>query len=991
MITVYSAWVDDYSGLGICALTPEECVVKEQAGGAFRLEMTHPMDDTGRWWNLLKYNVIKAPCPVRETPKINAAGAEPGQTVTRKVYSVSVNTRLRLRTKPSTSAGKIIGRYKNGTKVLRIGENGEWYEVVVKSGGATGWMHSDYLKYVGEETTVIPGNDAPPKTIEARETREQLFRIRSVDRDDEAGKVYVTALHISYDMIGWTVKSEYSPKDIPVGTALAELVNRSKVNDEFSFYCTATGNVTGEFRGRGLLSAVLENDGLAIQTHARIIRDNFDFFLLPDEARDRGVQIRHGKNLTGAILSEDVSEAITRVIPVGKTKKGDPLYLDGQIWVECPEAANIPIVAEKEIQYDVKVGDKEFETAAKARAELARFAALEFTENGLHLGITGLEVDFVTLQDTYGESVAQNYAALQAVHLYDLVRVTSGRSGIDAKLRVTGYAYDCLSKRYREVILGELYALDSGVSGFDITGGISGSKVIPGSLDGDRVRDMTINFAKIAQAAIEQLNAEAITAVRAHINELVAGSVTTDQLYADFAKIASLEVAKATIDYANIKELDVGVINALVGKFEEIAAGELVADELYASFAEIINLAAKNLKADSLSAALGNFVSMYAGTGEFDFATIQNLVAKAMALQQGSMDTVYIKNLAVTTANMLSATLGKLVIKGDDGKYYRVFISATGEVKTEEVQPTEDEIQSGQTSGGQQIVETNMNVGNLNATTIQGSSAVINEILTIALNADKITAADALIASATITELYTTSIKAIGDNLDLSANESIKAIVGNTSQIYRSETPPENAPIYAIWVQPSTGYSYQNTDGDGLLPDFFTDRDGNLYYRYEEGKEGIPFELNEAGDLYMSEDAEFGVQINDNGVPTVWKRIKDSDIDNTKDDLENKISGTYSELTQTVDSLEFAVKNKLDRDEAQTYMRYKGGILELGKKGSRYTTQTSESGFVVLQDGEPMTSMKQNTVSAPVMEARRMLTIGGYSVFTGATGHLIFN
>ena len=192
-------------------------------------------------------------------------------------------------------------------------------------------------------------------------------------------------------------------------------------------------------------------------------------------------------------------------------------------------------------------------------------------------------------------------------------------------------------------------------------------------------------------------------------------------------------------------------------------------------------------------------------------------------------------------------------------------------------------------------------------------------------------------------------------------------------------------------MQPSTGYSYQNTDGDGLLPNFFTDIDGNLYYRYEEGQEGIPFELNEAGDLYLSEDAEFGVQINDNGVPTVWKRIKDSDIDGMQDDLEEKINGTYSELTQTVDSLEFAVKNKVDADELQAYMRYSDGTLELGKKGSRYTTQTTDNGFAVLQDGEEMTTMKQNAVSAPVIDARRKFTIGGHSIYVGTTGHLIFN
>ena len=67
----------------------------------------------------------------------------------------------------------------------------------------------------------------------------------------------------------------------------------------------------------------------------------------------------------------------------------------------------------------------------------------------------------------------------------------------------------------------------------------------------------------------------------------------------------------------------------------------------------------------------------------------------------------------------------------------------------------------------------------MNLQSIQASSAVISDILTQALAAGKITAADALIASATIPALYTTSIQSIGDGLDLSANRSITALVGD--------------------------------------------------------------------------------------------------------------------------------------------------------------------------------------------------------------------
>ena len=494
---------------------------------------------------------------------------------------------------------------------------------------------------------------------------------------------------------------------------------------------------------------------------------------------------------------------------------------------------------------------------------------------------------------------------------------------------------------------------------------------------------------------------KSIDAVRAHISELVAGEITTDQLYADFAKIASLEVAKATFNYANIKELDVGVINALVGKFEEIAAGELIADELYASFAEIINLAAKNLEADSLSAALGNFVTMYAGTGEFDFATIQNLVAKAMALQQGSMDTVYIKNLAVTTANMLSATLGKLVIKGDDGKYYRVFVSGTGEISTEEVQPTEEEIESGQTSGGQQITETNLNVGNLNATTIQGSSAVINQILTIALNAEKITAADALIASATIPALYATSIRAIGDNLDLSANKSVQIMVGGKNAVHRGETPPGTAAIGDLWVQPSTGYTYQRAGNDGEMPEWAIDANGVLYYRYADDQTAYELYMDENGDMYMESGGNFGMMISDDGVPLLWQRIKDSDLTRaelkvqddaiigvvttapafktTRDLAENTahaVTDLEAALTESEDRqtalLETQVQQLLNeiglyvkQDELETYLKVLIEGVRIGRNNSLYNVLVTNTGVNIRYSEDTIASFIKRQLTSP--------------------------
>jgi hypothetical protein len=213
-----------------------------------------------------------------------------------------------------------------------------------------------------------------------------------------------------------------------------------------------------------------------------------------------------------------------------------------------------------------------------------------------------------------------------------------------------------------------------------------------------------------------------------------------------------------------------------------------------------------------------------------------------MTLEQASAESVYIKNLAVTTANLLSATLGKLILKGDDGGYYRVFVGADGTVEAEAIAVSDAEIIAGQTANGSQIVETGMNVAELNATNLQASSAVINQILTQALTAQKITAADAMIASATIPALYTVAISAIGEHLDLSANNTIRLLLGARDEMQRWFTFSDDMglviqkPAYtddagvlhpaSIWqtITDETGYHIKRVDLPGYVGSFARDR-----------------------------------------------------------------------------------------------------------------------------------------------------------------------
>ncbi len=739
MITIYEATASDFSTLGLGALTPTECTIEEKGGGLYELTLVQPFADDLRHELLKCARIIKAPSPVRETPllTINATTQE---EIRRDIYRVETDgRRLNMRTGPSLEY-RVIHAYKPGTEVVRLGVDGEWAQVVLRDGGASGWMWNGNLSYVRTETEIVV-EDSPGTVVQPRQTREQLFRIYEVEPDSKRQAVTARAQHISYDLKGALVAGNYTPENVAANIVCAQLVEKSDHDiGDFNIYCGVTEPVSGDYSDRNLIDCLLDPEtGIVAQTHARLVRDNYDIFLLPGESRERGVELRYGKNLVSASMPTGTADLITRIRPVGKDAEGEPLYIEkNNGFVDSPRIDKYPVIYAKKIEYDVVVSDDL--SIKDARTQLEEKAKAEF-EAGCDLPSIRVDADFIRLELT------EEYRALasaHALHLYDLVPVVNRRAGIVAKVRMTGYKYDGVLERYEYTELGDIAEADVGVYGYEIAdGSIHGGKITPNSMSGDRIRNLSVGYAKIDVAAIRQLSADAVVAIRAEIRKLVAGEITTDQLYADLAEIAVAQITTANIGNANIDWAQIG--------------------KLTAEIAEIISIAAKN--------------------GDFDFARIKELLAEALILEEGVAGSVYIKNLAATQASFVGAVIGELVLKGSDGKYYEVTVQADGTINTKQTTVTNGEISAGETNGGKTIVETSANIANLNASTIKASEAIIASIFTSALTAGSITATDAFLASASIPALSVAAVKALGDSLDISANETIRLIAGGQTPV----------------------------------------------------------------------------------------------------------------------------------------------------------------------------------------------------------------
>ena len=794
-ITVYPPRCEDFSTNGLGILTPLECTVEEQAAGMYELKLVHPIDNTLRWAQLTAGCIIKAPVPVRETPMYEFVeditdGA--AVTVQRRVYRVKTNGgRLHLRQKPSTSA-KILAKYNQGTEVVQLADvGGGWFQVSVCKGGAKGYMYSQWLQYVRTITeTISPAQVVGQRAVELTQSRDQLFRVTVVETDTEAGTVTVTAQHIFYDLRGNLVNEAYEPEKKAAATVATDVMNKLLNPTDFELHAGhLEGKITADYGFKTLVEILLDPDeGIAAQTRALVIRDNYDVFLLADEVRDMGVTVRRGKNLKGVTVTNDMTDVVTRIIPEGKTKDGDPLYLSGTRYVDSPHIDEYPTIFAQRIEYDVKVVDKDadnettFSSTSAARTKLKELAEADFSENGVDLPTYGMEVDFVMLQEP------AEYASLQAVHLYDTVTVLDELIGLKAKVRVTGYTWDALALQYEKVTLGELQDVRQTVYSYNLPNrGISGTKIANNTIESAAFRDATIEYAKISHAAIEQLTTNAVTAISARIGELVSDSIS-----ADMVKAATIEAITAYL----------------------------------------MTLDADSIYTDELSAQLARVQTLIAGTAEFDQATVAHLVAQALNLEFGVAGEVFIKNLAVQYAQIVSASIGNLVIKAADGNYYQLTVDENGNVTATRVSVTEGEIIAGQTESGEVILETSITADSLNTGDLLATYALINKIDAARIDVDELMAREAFIDLLTTSNILGgKSLKIITQELDDTRGTLSRWFTFDNERGFIIRKPAytdadgvEHA--QSIWstIVDEVGYHIQRSDLVDYVASFYRDR-----------------------------------------------------------------------------------------------------------------------------------------------------------------------
>ena len=486
----------------------------------------------------------------------------------------------------------------------------------------------------------------------------------------------------------------------------------------FSFFSNLEATAEEvEYTNVNPVEALLGEDGIVAKYSGELQRDWYDVYVVERVGSDTDIEIREGKNLLGVSYDVDLTNVTTRIMPTGEDKDGELLYLP-EVYVDSPHIGDYPHprcmhLSVSEAKEVPKGDDKK--TKAQCYEELRAAANAEY-DKGCDLPTVTLNVDFINCADT---EEYRDYHLLQNIYLGDAVRVIAPRIGVAVSMRLTQYTYDCLKRKYTQLSLGTIAET--------LEGSMISSRQLPsGSITGS----------KLASDSVGGLQLKAASILAGHID---ADAITTDKLAA-------------------------GVVTA-----EKLAAGAVDAGALSAIAAKISSLTAGDIETDTLAAGLAAFTVITCGSASFDQATVQHLVAEALNLSFGVGDEVFINNLKVAYAQIVSAAIGNLCIRASDGNYYTIDVDADGNVSATPVTVTEDEIASGQTDAGRVILETDITAEDLSTSNLLATYALINRIDAARIDVDKLFAREAFIANLRTSEIIA------GKSLTIIAGEAAEA------------------------------------------------------------------------------------------------------------------------------------------------------------------------------------------------------------------------
>lgn len=303
-------------------------------------------------------------------------------------------------------------------------------------------------KYIEEEAVV----SAPTFQSDS-----QLFRIHKVEKKDT--EVTATAWPIFFDSAKDCFIMDTRPENKTGQEALSIMTS---LNPKYSASSDIKTRTTAYFVRRNLMDAIngTDNPTFIGRWGGEVLYDNYKIIIDKQIGGDYGVDVRYGKNINGLTYNVDMSEVVTRIVPVSY----NGYTLDGATpWVDSPNISKFATVYTKEVKFenvkmreDAQEEDEEedviiCDTLAELRTALIAESRKEF-EAGVDVPKVTIEVDLALLENT---SEYADYKMLEKVSLGDTVHCIHNKLEITSKLRAVNLTWDCIRNQCKSMTLGD--------------------------------------------------------------------------------------------------------------------------------------------------------------------------------------------------------------------------------------------------------------------------------------------------------------------------------------------------------------------------------------------------------------------------------------------------------------------------------------------------------------------------------------------------------
>jgi phage minor structural protein len=689
----------------------------------------------------------------------------------------------------------------------------------------TGYITREEFNSLNVSTVPIPQNFAGLEAVDVpTRLQEQLFRIYEVEESEDY--VTVHARHVWYDNLQNYTTWEPTEETQYTGAAVCRniLSNAvSPVDSNVASDCTDTKPGSEfDYARKNIVECFLDpENGVCAKFGLSLIRYNWDFFCLKNVGFDRGYVIQDKKNLLGVVRTESIENLATRIVPIGMDKQGEIVWLNNN-GLRYVDSQYINDYSKPRVEiYDtgLRIGQDDV-TAENINEKLLQAAQRRFTEDKVDLPEITMTINFLSIGDT--EEYVQ-YRGLDKVYLFDIVTIKDTTRGYEYSAQVVGVEHDILTGMLTSITLGTINNSDGvrkiaswqvpEVSGENIRlKTIMAGAFQPGAINYDDIATGAVGWIHINAASISQLTTEQLEALTANIHELIAGSITADDIQAN-----SITTAKLAADAVTADKIAANAVTA-----QKLAAGSVTAAKIDANDVSAIN------------ATLGTAAIADAriAVADIDYAKVKDLAADTAIFSttitdQGVADRLYINRLLITYGQMVEATIGDLVIGATDGNYYHVDVVWENDtpslVPTRVQTPTAAEIEAGHTTGGKTIIGNVGTFAELSSEDFYAINGIIDRITAKRIDVDELWAREAFVGKLMVTDITANPtigvIKSqIGDWTGGSTiTQTINSLSSRITQlgygaIYYSETEPshENLNVGDIWIEPVSGNTWDD-------------------------------------------------------------------------------------------------------------------------------------------------------------------------------------